>query len=135
MKVLFLIPKNPPPQLEGNFSPAFKEFIQLCLRKDPRERPTAKMLLQCNFVRKAGKPARLQELIARYQDWKARYPKEAAESEDEATPVKRKDRHGEACWWCTGYGASADERCWCECSQSVAPEEACAAATTERRLW
>jgi serine/threonine-protein kinase 24/25/MST4 len=98
MKVLFLIPKNPPPQLDGNFSPAFKEFIQLCLRKDPRERPTAKMLLQCNFVRKAGKPARLQELIARYQDWKARYPKEAAESEDEATPVKRKDPVNEDLW-------------------------------------
>ncbi|KAH5511056.1 hypothetical protein HBI31_030350 [Parastagonospora nodorum] len=98
MKVLFLIPKNPPPQLQGNFSPAFKEFIELCLRKDPRERPTAKQLLQCNFVRKAGKPARLQELISRYQDWKARYPKEAAESEDEATPVKRKDPVNEDLW-------------------------------------
>jgi serine/threonine-protein kinase 24/25/MST4 len=98
MKVLFLIPKNPPPQLQGNFSPAFKEFVELCLRKDPRERPTAKQLLQCNFVRKAGKPARLQELISRYQDWKARYPKEAAESEDEATPVKRKDPVNEDLW-------------------------------------
>jgi serine/threonine-protein kinase 24/25/MST4 len=98
MKVLFLIPKNPPPQLQGNFSPAFKEFIELCLRKDPRERPTAKQLLQCNFVRKAGKPARLQELISRYQDWKARYPKEAAESEDEATPVKKKDPVNEDLW-------------------------------------
>ncbi|KAH7402140.1 kinase-like domain-containing protein [Phaeosphaeria sp. MPI-PUGE-AT-0046c] len=98
MKVLFLIPKNPPPQLQGNFSPAFKEFIELCLRKDPKDRPTAKQLLQCSFVRKAGKPARLQELIARYQDWKARYPKEAAESEDEATPVKRKDPVNEDLW-------------------------------------
>jgi serine/threonine-protein kinase 24/25/MST4 len=98
MKVLFLIPKNPPPQLQGNFSPAFKEFIELCLRKDPRERPTAKQLLQCSFVRKAGKPARLQELISRYQDWKARYPKEAAESDDEATPVKRKDPVNEDLW-------------------------------------
>jgi serine/threonine-protein kinase 24/25/MST4 len=98
MKVLFLIPKNPPPQLQGNFSPAFKEFINLCLQKDPRERPTAKQLLQCNFVRKAGKPARLQELITRYQDWKARYPKEAAEDEDDATPVKRKDPVNEDLW-------------------------------------
>ncbi|KAF2832231.1 Pkinase-domain-containing protein [Ophiobolus disseminans] len=98
MKVLFLIPKNPPPQLHGNFSSAFKEFIELCLRKDPRERPTAKQLLQTNFVRKAGKPARLQELISRYQDWKLRYPKEAAESEDEFTPVKRKDPVNEDLW-------------------------------------
>jgi serine/threonine-protein kinase 24/25/MST4 len=98
MKVLFLIPKNPPPQLHGNFSPAFKEFIELCLRKDPRDRPTAKQLLQTSFVRKAGKPARLQELISRYQDWKARYPKEAAESDDEATPVKRHEPVNEDLW-------------------------------------
>jgi serine/threonine-protein kinase 24/25/MST4 len=98
MKVLFLIPKNPPPQLHGNFSSAFKEFIELCLRKDPRDRPTAKQLLQTAFVRKAGKPARLQELITRYQDWKARYPKEAAESEDEATPVKKHEPVNEDLW-------------------------------------
>ncbi|EDU45477.1 serine/threonine-protein kinase 4 [Pyrenophora tritici-repentis Pt-1C-BFP] len=98
MKVLFLIPKNPPPALNGNFSPAFKEFVDLCLRKDPRERPNAKQLLQTNFIRKAGKPARLQELISRYQDWKVRHPKEAAESDDEATPVKRKDPVNEDLW-------------------------------------
>lgn len=99
MKVLFLIPKNPPPQLQGNFSPAFKEFVDLCLRKDPRERPTAKQLLQTSFIRKAGKPARLQELITRYQDWKVRYPKQAAaESDDEATPVKRREPVNEDLW-------------------------------------
>ncbi|KAI4659499.1 uncharacterized protein J4E79_006031 [Alternaria viburni] len=98
MKVLFLIPKNPPPTLQGNFSPAFKEFVELCLRKDPKERPSAKQLLQTNFIRKAGKPARLQELISRYQDWKVRYPKEAAESEDEATPIKRKEPVNEDLW-------------------------------------
>lgn len=35
MRVLFLIPKNNPPQLVGEFSKAFKEFVELCLNKEP----------------------------------------------------------------------------------------------------
>ena len=46
MKVLFLIPKNPPPRLDGNFTLAFKDFVELCLQRDPKERPTATDLLQ-----------------------------------------------------------------------------------------
>eukprot|EP01110_Echinostelium_bisporum_P008174 TRINITY_DN29_c0_g1_i1.p1 TRINITY_DN29_c0_g1~~TRINITY_DN29_c0_g1_i1.p1 ORF type:complete len:487 (-),score=191.75 TRINITY_DN29_c0_g1_i1:311-1771(-) len=69
MRVLFLIPKNPPPQLEGNFSKAFKEFVALCLNKDPAERPTAKDLLKHRFIKGAKKTSFLTELIERKQRW------------------------------------------------------------------
>lgn len=35
MKVLFLIPKNNPPTLEGNYSKPLKEFVEACLNKEP----------------------------------------------------------------------------------------------------
>jgi len=69
MRVLFLIPKNPPPQLEGNFSKMFKEFVALCLNKDPNERPTAKDLLKHRFIKAAKKTSFLMELIERKQRW------------------------------------------------------------------
>lgn len=71
MKVLFLIPKNPPPRLEGNFTKAFKDFIELCLQRDPKERPTAKDLLRHPFIRKAKKTTYLTELTERYTRWAA----------------------------------------------------------------
>jgi len=69
MRVLFLIPKNPPPNLEGNFSKGFKEFVALCLNKDPEERPTAKDLLKHRFIKGAKKTNCLVELIERRQRW------------------------------------------------------------------
>jgi serine/threonine-protein kinase 24/25/MST4 len=69
MRVLFLIPKNPPPVLEGNFSKSFKEFVALCLNKDPEERPTAKELLKHRFIKAAKKTGTLVELIERRQRW------------------------------------------------------------------
>jgi serine/threonine-protein kinase 24/25/MST4 len=83
MKVLFLIPKNPPPVLDGNFSRPFKEFIELCLRRDPRERPSAKELLKHPFVRKAKKTTYLTELIERHERWHATHGNRSSEDEDE----------------------------------------------------
>jgi serine/threonine-protein kinase 24/25/MST4 len=83
MKVLFLIPKNPPPTLEGNFSRPFKEFVELCLRRDPRERPSAKELLKHPFVRRAKKTTYLTELIERYERWQAVHGNRSSEDEDE----------------------------------------------------
>ncbi|KAI6119347.1 kinase-like domain-containing protein [Pisolithus croceorrhizus] len=74
MRVLFLIPKAKAPVLEGNFSPAFKEFVSLCLTKDPTKRPTAKELLQHRFIKGAKKTSYLTELIERYQEYRAQSP-------------------------------------------------------------
>lgn len=71
MRVLFLIPKNNPPQLTGNYSKQFKEFVEACLNKDPENRPSAKELLKFPFIRKAKKNSHLIDLIERYKRWKA----------------------------------------------------------------
>ncbi|KAA1471449.1 Pkinase-domain-containing protein [Dentipellis sp. KUC8613] len=71
MKVLFLIPKNPPPQLDVNFSKPFREFVSYCLQRDPRDRPSARELLKHKFIRMAKKTSYLTELIERHERWKA----------------------------------------------------------------
>jgi serine/threonine-protein kinase 24/25/MST4 len=72
MKVLFLIPKQPAPRLEGSqWSKDFKDFVACCLTKDVDRRKGAKELLSHRFIRSAGKIEGLQELILRKQDWEA----------------------------------------------------------------
>lgn len=82
MKVLFLIPKNPPPELDGNFSKAFKEFVEMCLQKDPKKRPTARELLRHPFVRRAKKTSYLTELIERYERWAVHHKGDDDDSDD-----------------------------------------------------
>lgn len=83
MKVLFLIPKNTPPTLQGNFSRAFKDFVDLCLKRLPHERPSAKELLKHPFVRKAKKTTYLTELIERYERWQAVHGDDNSEDDDD----------------------------------------------------
>ncbi|KAA8905861.1 hypothetical protein TRICI_005221 [Trichomonascus ciferrii] len=72
MKVLFLIPKNDPPKLDGNYSKDFKDFVDQCLQKDPTNRPSVRQLLKHRFIRNAGKPSYLKELIARREEYNGR---------------------------------------------------------------
>ncbi|EFW99785.1 ste20-like serine/threonine-protein [Grosmannia clavigera kw1407] len=82
MKVLFLIPKNPPPRLDGNFTKSFKDFIEVCLRRDPKERPTARDLLRHPFIRRAKKTSYLTELIERHSRWYATHKNSNGGDED-----------------------------------------------------
>ncbi|XP_011098282.1 germinal center kinase 1 isoform X3 [Sesamum indicum] len=65
MRVLFIIPRENPPQLDEHFSRPMKEFVALCLRKNPAERPSAKELLKHRFIKNARKSPKLLERISR----------------------------------------------------------------------
>ncbi len=69
MRVLFLIPKEPSPLLQGRFSVEFKDFVQQCLQKDVALRPTSSELLRHPFIKAAGRTEDLRYLILRKTNW------------------------------------------------------------------
>ncbi|XP_037542398.1 serine/threonine-protein kinase 24a [Nematolebias whitei] len=103
MKVLFLIPKNNPPTLEGNYSKPLKEFVEACLNKEPSFRPTAKELLKHKFVRQAKKTTYLTELIDKYKRWKSEQSQNGSSSDDSDEELEGK---------ASGGGNSSDKDKW-----------------------
>lgn len=65
-RLLFLIVREPPPALEGDFSAGFKDFVWQCLRKYPKDRPAAIDLLMHPFVAMAEMPQELPRRITSY---------------------------------------------------------------------
>ena len=55
MRVVFLIPSSPPPQLAhpDRHCPALADLVRVCHAKDPAERPTAAQLLEHPFLASA----------------------------------------------------------------------------------
>jgi serine/threonine-protein kinase 24/25/MST4 len=98
MKVLFLIPKNPPPVLEGPFSKTFREFVSHCLQRDPRDRPSARELLKHKFVKMAKKTNYLTELIDRVERWKGEGGGKHEEEERDSVPDLPSNMDPEDLW-------------------------------------
>ncbi|XP_010465472.1 PREDICTED: serine/threonine-protein kinase 3-like [Camelina sativa] len=78
MRVLFIIPRENPPQLDEHFSRPIKEFVSLCLKRVPAERPSAKELIKHRFIKNARKSPKLLERIRERPKYQVK--------EDEETP-------------------------------------------------
>ncbi|XP_075890308.1 serine/threonine-protein kinase 26-like [Nelusetta ayraudi] len=98
MRVLFHIPKSPPPTLSGDFSKSFKEFTESCLNKDPTFRPTAKELLKHKFIVKhCKKTSYLSELIDRYRRYREEGHSDSS-SEDSDSESSNKENNDSPEW-------------------------------------
>ncbi|KAJ1726687.1 hypothetical protein LPJ61_005020, partial [Coemansia biformis] len=98
MKVLFVIPKNEPPELGPEFSKGFQEFVSLCLKKDPTQRPTAEQLLKHKFVRSAKRTEHLTDLIRRWQSWKKTVPEGRGNGKLDADRAEQPDNDDQVAW-------------------------------------
>ncbi|KAI9310445.1 Pkinase-domain-containing protein [Dichotomocladium elegans] len=69
MRAIIMIPRSKPPKLEDQFSPAIREFVDLCFAEE---------LSKTRFIRNSGKVPKsiLRELIVRYETWKSTNDKE-----------------------------------------------------------
>jgi len=82
-RVLMLIPQNPSPLLEGDFSPAFKDFVKQCLIKDPALRPGARDLLNHPFIKGAKRKEVLVQYAERVKPFKVAVEDEEEEDDNE----------------------------------------------------
>ncbi|KAI8059224.1 Pkinase-domain-containing protein [Gongronella butleri] len=73
MRAVILIPKSKPAKLDAaQFSAAIREFVDLCLCEDPKERWSADDLAKTKFIKSSAKIPKsiLRDLITKYEVWK-----------------------------------------------------------------
>lgn len=82
MRILFMIPQSPPPQLmnQKQWSPVFHDFLATCLKK--KFRPDARALLAHRFLSKCKPNSILKDLVRRAKEAKEGYEEEE-KSDDE----------------------------------------------------
>lgn len=88
MRVLLKIQKSDPPTLAqpSKWSKDFRDFLSLCLTKDPNQRPTSEELLKHPFVTKCVDRKPLKDLISEY---KAEVVEEVTEEHEDDIPDYR----------------------------------------------
>jgi serine/threonine kinase 3 len=65
MRAIFMIPTKPPPSFRDpdKWSPQFTDFVSKCLVKTPEQRPSAKELLEHDFIKNAKSSSILMQMI------------------------------------------------------------------------
>ena len=93
MRVIFMISREPPPQLAQAeaWSSAMHSFVAACLQKNARQRPSAAQLLNHSFVKQATAATTcLADEVERTAEWLAAQRSAAADAEGHtggSTPV------------------------------------------------
>ncbi|KAJ6256689.1 Serine/threonine-protein kinase [Drechslerella dactyloides] len=64
-QAIMIIPTVDPPKLPDDFSEVFQDFVACCLVRDPAKRPSAKEILNHEFLQEAGPTHKLQNLVIR----------------------------------------------------------------------
>ncbi|XP_023238605.1 STE20-like serine/threonine-protein kinase isoform X2 [Centruroides sculpturatus] len=84
MRVLLKIQKSDPPSLEqpSKWTKEFNNFVNLCLTKDPQQRPTADELLKHPFLQSS--PVDRKSICDLISEYKAEVVEEVTEDSDEA---------------------------------------------------